>query len=162
MDKKSPWGLDLDKFPKMSREDWVLLILVRQKKGRTNNCAALMNGVFFFIKEFAPAVEGAFGFRGTGFGPYSTKVAEALGKLISDDLISIQKNKNTGIYFYSLTNKGNSRYESLFTKIPKKEQDRIRFARFLAQRMGVMGTQQYLSSVHPEYVFTGREGDATV
>jgi len=162
MDKKSPWGLDLDRFPRMSREDWVLLILAGQKKGRANSYAALMNDVFFFIKEFASAMEGEFGFRGMGYGPYSAVVAEAMGKLISDEIISIQNNKITGIYYYTLTDKGNSIYESLCVKIPKKERERMKFAEFLAQRMGALGTQQYLSSVYPEYVFIREPGDTPV
>ena len=159
---KSFWGLEFDELPKMSKEDWVLLSLARQKKGRTIRSAVLMNEVFFFIKEFAPAMEVEFGFRGTGFGPFSKVAATAVEKLHTEDFISIQKNKNTGICYYSLTDRGNSRYESLCAKISKKEQERIKFAGFLAQRMGALGTQQYLISVHPEYVFVCTAGDASV
>ena len=159
MAKKTSWDLEILKLPKMSKEDWVLLILARQEKG---SCGALMNDVFFFIKEFTPAMEGQFGFRGTGFGPYSKGVANAVNKLISDDFIEVEINKNTGTCYCSLNDKGKSRCETLFNKIPKSEQDRIKFAEFLARRMGAMGTQQYLNSVYPEYVFIHGAGDTPV
>ena len=134
MGKKTFLGFDFDKVPKMSKEDWVLLILAQHKKEISLHYTALMNEVFFFLKEFAPELEGEFGFRGTGSGPYSKEVAAAVDKLISENMLEIRKYKNTGITFLSPTEKGNERAQSHLKRIPKTEQGRIGFAQFLAQQ----------------------------
>ena len=162
MGEKTILGLDTDKLPKMSKEDRVLLILAHETKGKLSHCVALMNEVFFFLKESAPAMEEEFGFRGTGSGPYSQVVAAAVDKLVSDSMLEIKMDMNTGIKFYSLTEKGNAKAKSLLKKVPEKEGKRIRFAQFLAQRMGNIGILQYLSSVHPEYVYIRMAGETLV
>jgi uncharacterized protein YwgA len=162
MDRKSSRCLDMDGLPKILKEDWVLLILAQKENVESSHGAVLMNNVFFFLKEFAPAVEGEFGFRGTGVGPYSKGVANAVNKLISDGLITIRMNEPTGINYYTLTDKGNGRFKSLLERIPENEGSKIGFARFLSRRMGNMGTFQYLCSVHPEYVFVKTAGDGSV
>ena len=162
MAKKPFLRLEMDKLPKMSKEDWILVILADDKKVRPRECAVLMNEVFFFSKELLLQMEEEFGFRGTGFGPFSQGVIAGIDKMVSDNMLEISKDRNTEINYYSLTEKGNARCESLLKKIPERELGRIRFAQFLAQRMGNMGTLQYLSSVHPEYVFIRMAGDAPV
>ncbi len=162
MAKKPFSAIEMDKLPKMLKEDWVLLILAHEKRGNPSDCVSLMNEVFFFIKEMAPAMMEEFGFRGTGSGPFSPGVAATLDKLVSDNMLEIKKDMNTGIKFYSPTEKGNAQARSLLKNLSEKEQEKIRYAHFLAQRMGSMGTLQYLSSVHPEYVFIYKAGDVPV
>ncbi len=162
MGERTIFGLDTDKLPKILKEDWVLLILANEKERELSDCVALMNEVFFFLKESAPAMEEQFGFRGTGSGPFSPGVAATLDKLVSDNMLEIKKDMNTGIRFYSPTEKGNAQARSLLKNLSEKEQEKIRCAHFLAQRMGSMGTLQYLSSVHPEYVFICKAGDVPV
>jgi uncharacterized protein YwgA len=162
MAKKKFLGPELDKHPRISEEDWILLILAHEKKGDPSDCVALMNEVFFFIKEIASAMTEEFGFRGTGSGPYSPTVAETVDKLVSENMLEIKNEMNTGTRFYSPTEKGNAKARSVLKNLSEKEQEKIRFAHFLAQRMGSMGTLQYLSSVHPEYVFIDKTGDVPV
>lgn len=162
MVQKTTWELDFDKLPKMSKEDWILLILSHEKKRKPSDCVALLNEVFFFVREMAPAMTEEFGYRGTGSGPFGPGVAEAVYKLVSDNLLEIKKDMSTGLRFYSPTEKGNAKARSLLKNLSEKEQEKVRFAHFLAQCMGNMGTLQYLSSVHPEYVFIRTAGDIRV
>ena len=162
MASKSFLELEKDRLPNMSKEDWILLILAGEKKDNPRDCAVLMNEVFFFLKELAPAMEEEFGFKGTGSGPFSPGVVEAVDKLVSDDFLEIKKDHNTGINYYSLTEKGNARGESLIKNLSENKQKKIRFAQFVGHRMGYLGILQYLGSVHPEYVYVRMVGDALV
>ncbi len=144
---------------KMPLEDWLLLFFYNEGENTNKNPLEITNEIFIFFNDISSSAEPNLKFTSTTAGPYSSEVAEAVDKLISEGFLNKLKSSrgDMNIIQYEITDKGKERTKKIDTNLPPSLKEELKLLRTIVENMGPVGMMQFLQSMHPEYVFLKRE-----
>jgi len=145
---------DNDFFESITPEDIVLTILYAQKDKPLTGKLMFVKQVFLFTKEIVPGLDDKMKFFPYSFGPYSSKFAQVVNKLINDGIIGVEKkvDDDREIYRFSLTEKGLEKAEKSFNKFPEKVRAIIKRKRRGWDQLGYTGIVRLVYTKYPEYI----------
>jgi uncharacterized protein YwgA len=159
MAKKPGFNLKREDLPKMSVENWILVMLYNKEERRPRDAPTIMNEMLILTKDVAPFLELEFRFAGTGSGPYSKKIATAINQLISTGMFELKAGESSKSgNNYIMTESGAEKAKKLILKLPEEFKSELDFMHLTVAHMGSTGVLQYLHSIYPELVYLDRGG----
>lgn len=155
MVKKSDFFFGEHNPPKMFIQNWILVMFYDKDEIRSLDTLSIMYESFIFVKEVLCSMESEFGFKSSGYGPYSDKVANAIKQLISTNMMDIKKNGASALdgYGYVLTESGAKKAEQIFLQLSETLKKKVTFMNSVTRKMGLTGMLQYIHSIYPEHVY---------
>jgi uncharacterized protein YwgA len=155
MIKKSDFFFEEHDLPKMSIQNWILVMFHDKDKIRSVDALSIMYKTFIFVKEVLCSMESGFGFKSSGYGPYSDKVDNAIKQLKSTNMLDMKKNGASTLdeYSYVLTESGAKKAEQIFLQLSEPLKKKVTFMNSITSKMGLTGMLQYIHSIYPEHVY---------
>jgi len=140
-------------------EEWILLLLYARKDKPIDGKLMFVKELFLLEKEVFPKIKGikdSFSFYAYDLGPYSTKFAKKLNKLIQNEFVEAIPIPDTDNYRFKLTIPGIEKAEDILRKISTEDLKLIAKKRRGWDQLGYFGITRRIYSKYPEYTIRSK------